>query len=55
MDISTCGDDGNLYKNYCALLRGQCEKNRYIDIIDYQRCPSKTFTTMRKKINSLAK
>ena len=41
MNIATCGDDGYLYKNYCALLRGQCDKNRYINIIDYQTCPKK--------------
>lgn len=45
--ISTCGDDGYLYKNYCALLRGQCEKNRYINIIDYDTCP-KNLNLMRK-------
>ncbi|CAF2759398.1 unnamed protein product [Rotaria sp. Silwood2] len=39
MNIPACGDDGYLYKNYCALLRGQCEKNRYINIIDYDTCP----------------
>lgn len=49
MEISTCGDDGHLYTNYCALLRGQCEKNRYIDILDYQRCPPTESTTMRKR------
>lgn len=47
MDVRTCGDDGHLYKNYCALLRGQCEKNRYIHIVDYDTCPAK-MNTMRK-------
>ncbi len=47
-NISACGDDGYLYKNYCALLREQCEKNRFIDIIDYERCPKK-LNMMRKK------
>ncbi|CAF3490311.1 unnamed protein product [Adineta steineri] len=46
-NIQTCGDDGHLYKNYCALLRGQCEKNRYIHIIDYDTCPN-NMNTMRK-------
>lgn len=40
MNISTCGDDGYLYKNYCALLRGQCDKDRYINIVDYETCPN---------------
>ncbi|CAF0867726.1 unnamed protein product [Adineta ricciae] len=44
MDVRTCGDDGHLYKNYCALLRGQCEKNRYIHIVDYDTCPVKMNT-----------
>ncbi|CAM4775730.1 unnamed protein product [Rotaria magnacalcarata] len=39
MNIAACGDDGYLYKNYCALLRGQCDNNRYINIIDYETCP----------------
>ncbi len=47
-NISTCGDDGYLYKNYCALLRGQCEKNRYINIIDYDTCPNNNLNMMRK-------
>lgn len=47
MNVATCGDDGVLYKNYCALLRGQCDKSRYIDIIDYETCPKK-MTLMSK-------
>lgn len=47
MSVRTCGDDGRLYKNYCALLLGQCEKNRYIDIVDYETCPSHV-SPMRK-------
>jgi hypothetical protein len=49
MDIAACGDDGVLYPNYCAVLRSQCEKNRYIQIIDYDTCPEKT-NTMRKRL-----
>ena len=46
-NIATCGDDGYLYKNYCALLRGQCDQNRYINIIDYDTCPN-NINIMRK-------
>ena len=49
MNIAACGDDGVLYRNYCAVLRSQCEKNRYIQIIDYDTCPEKT-NTMRKRL-----
>jgi hypothetical protein len=47
MNIPICADDGNLYKNYCVLLRGQCDKNRYINIIDYETCPNQ-MNMMRK-------
>lgn len=48
MKIAVCGDDHYLYKNYCHLLREQCEQNRSINIIDYDRCP-KQLSFMRKK------
>jgi hypothetical protein len=53
MNISVCGDDGTLYENYCALLRSQCEKNRYINVIDYGTCPArmrKNFLVKKFKI-----
>ena len=39
MNIPVCGHDGHLYQNYCSLLLAQCEKNQYINIIDYGTCP----------------
>lgn len=52
MNIPVCGDNGQLYENYCSILRHQCEKNQYINIIEYQTCPSrirKNFSTKKLK------
>ena len=46
--IAVCGDDQYLYKNYCVLLREQCERSRFINIIDYDQCP-KQLNFMRKR------
>ncbi|CAF0948738.1 unnamed protein product [Rotaria sordida] len=47
MNIPICGDDQNLYENYCSLLFAQCYKNQYINITGYGACPTKK----RKNIN----
>ncbi|CAF4006303.1 unnamed protein product [Adineta steineri] len=40
MNVSVCGNNGMLYKNYCSLLLDQCHKKESINIIDYGQCPT---------------
>lgn len=51
-DVPVCGDDGHLHHNYCSILIDQCEKNHYIQIIDYGTCPIRKYKNiLRNKIH----
>lgn len=53
-NVSVCGDNGKLYKNYCSLLIDQCVRKQYVNIIDYGSCPKrKRKEVIRNKFYSM--